>query len=124
MSRIHPSKPHRLTDESLKDLIATGNRITDDVERLEKLIWLVRAEAYAQLNDATKAYTKDFEANGILSDAAQKVNEISEYCLQLAKLWEQARQLRNRGVKFNELDHQPDFAKALATVFENRQDRR
>lgn len=123
MSRIHPPKPHRLDENSLKDLIDTGNRITDDVERLEKLIWLIRAEAYAQLNEATKAYTADFEAHGTLSDATKKVSEISEYCLQLAALWEQARQLRNRGVKFNELDHQPNFAEALSKVFENRKER-
>lgn len=123
MSRIHPPKPHRLDENSLKDLIDTGNRITDDVERLEKLIWLIRAEAYAQLNEATKAYTADFAANGTLSEATTKVNEISQYCLQLAALWEQARQLRNRGVKFNELDHQPNFAEALSKVFENRKER-
>lgn len=123
MSRIHPPKPHRLDENSLKDLIDAGNRITDDVERLEKLIWLIRAEAYAQLNEATKAYTADFESNGTLSDPTKKVNEISEYCLQLAALWEQARQLRNRGVKFNELDHQPNFAEALSKVFENRKER-
>jgi hypothetical protein len=123
MFRTSPPQPRSINENSFKDLVDTGNRIADDVVRLEKLIWLMRAEAYAQLDDASKAYSADFANNGILSDANEKLSEVSEHCKQLAALWEQARQLRNRGVKFSDLNFQKDFGPALTKVFENRKDR-
>jgi hypothetical protein len=79
----------KLTDTTLADLIAVGDRMSRDGEFLEKLIWQIKAEAYGQFKDATTKYLDDeakVQGSGSVESVVAAGNRIAE----LEKLWSQA----------------------------------
>lgn len=119
---------HKLTATTLADLIAVGERMAKDGDYLEKLIWQIKAEAYAQFKDATAKYLADeqkVQGSGVVQDVVNAGNRIGE----LEKLWSQAVALRNRGVHFaaSQLESTESTASrwpALQTVFDARVERK
>jgi hypothetical protein len=114
----------RLTDQTLADLLAVGDRMSRDGDYLEKLIWQIKAEAYGQFKDATRKYLDDeikVQGSGSVAAVVAAGNRITE----LEKLWSSAVALRNRAVHFGSsqlADTESTSGRwpALKEVFETR----
>lgn len=112
---------HKLTDTTLDDIKAIGARMALDGDHFERLIWQVRAEAFAQFGDAIAKYQAD-EAQTLGSGSVEAVVEAGNRIAELQKLYGSAVALRNRAVHFAE--GQMDRWPALAAVYEARVERK
>ncbi len=123
----HDPITSRLTDNTLADLLAVGDRMARDGQFLEKLIWQIKAEAYAQFKEANGKYLEDeskVQGSGSVEGVVTAGNHIAE----LEKLWNSAVALRNRAVHFaaDQLDGTESTVgrwPALKQVFEARKTR-
>lgn len=90
--------------DTLPTILELGNRIASDVDKLENLIWLVKAQAVKQLAEATRAFNKAYEKNAPTVELAEAVRIASERFITLEKFWNEERAMRNRAVQFGGLD--------------------
>ena len=115
---------HKITDTTLADIVEIGNRMAQDGQWLEKLIWQIKAEAYQQLDDAALAYSAAMKNTSPTDELVQACNDASARVATLAKLWKQAVDVRNRAVQFGQIDERRTSSYvALSEVFETRKDR-
>jgi hypothetical protein len=107
-------------DAGSLDMIAQlGDRIAEDVVKLENLIWLVKAESIAQLDAASRAYADAFANNRTTPELASAVQEAALRVTQLEKLWSQEVAMRNRAVQFGDMrGRQTPGWKALEAVMQ------
>jgi len=92
------------TDETTLDQINDlGNRIAEDVVKLENLIWLVKAESVKQLAEAARAYTAAYDKNSTTSELATALEQAAARLNQLEKFWSQEVGMRNRAVQFGDM---------------------
>ena len=112
-----------LSDTSLDQVIGSGNRMSDDGQRLEKQIWAVRAESFEQLAELCAKFVEARKKNDLLEDLAKQIQEAAARTQVLGKLHNSAVALRNRAVHFNDLNCDQTAWDALSTVFENRKNR-
>lgn len=94
----------KIDDTTLAHIVSLGNQIADSVDKLENLIWLVKAQAVAQLAEATRAYTEAYEKNSTSPELTENVRKASERLAALDKFWSSEVAMRNRAVQFGNLD--------------------
>lgn len=90
--------------DTLPTILELGNRIASDVDKLENLIWLVKAQAVKQLAEATRAFNEAYEKNSPTVELAEAVRVAAERFTTLDKFWNEERGMRNRAVQFGGLD--------------------
>lgn len=94
----------KIDDTTLAHIVSLGNQIADSVDKLENLIWLVKAQAVAQLAEATRAYTEAYEKNSTNPELTENVRKAADRLAALDKLWSSEVAMRNRAVQFGNLD--------------------
>ena len=103
--------------KTLDTIAQFGDRIAEDVVKLENLIWLVKAESIKQLDAAARAYADAYANNRTTPELATALQEAASRVTQLDKLWNQEVSMRNRAVQFGDLrGRQTPGWKALEAV--------
>lgn len=94
----------KIDDTTLAHIVSLGNEIAESVDKLENLIWLVKAQAVAQLAEATRAYTEAYDNNSTRPELTENVRKASDRLATLDKFWSSEVAMRNRAVQFGNLD--------------------
>lgn len=93
----------KIDDKTLGMISEMGDRIADDVSKLENLIWLVKAEAYRQLEEVSARFARAGANGPNTAELVQELHDASTRVMTLEKFWNQEREMRNRAVQFGRL---------------------
>ncbi len=94
----------KIDETTLPMITEIGNRIAEDVSKLENLIWLVKAASVKQLAQAAKAYADAYDNNSTTPELAEALRVAAERNTTLEKFWSQEVGMRNRAVQFGQLE--------------------